>query len=1076
MLYKSQNIISDIQFALSLITTDVKYGSHLNFNDKAKASEKIFSKILSVLFDKQFSECDLKIHNYPAIDLSSENIAFQVSAQDTPTKIKETISSFKKHIDKGSYQENYTNIKFLIISHKNKFNKGTFSETDTYGLFNPDEDILFSTKLGKEIIKLSDDKQQDLRDYLWYELNLESNIYDNRFNLIKSLPEYLHNPNNEIKARTTQIDFDQNLLYYSQKDEEEILSFSNSINFEHNLPYLITGHPTTGKTTTAIHICNTIQSSVGVVPFYYQAKNDNEYASILSDLKSINGLPSVLIIDDIHLNFDLANRLIRENSKFKNIIFLFVSRHISSDFRKDFELDDIFEELKNSCLSLENNRSKDFQRDKILGIVKKRSDYLLRNNYNPRQGGVLHLEHISKNNLLKLKLLLNLWCKEDDVLSNINDELIHNELFSKFLRKYPKEEILEIIKYSCLYSFNIQFEKLDPLNPLTTEREGLFYTKDVELKSLFMQASFCDLLIDSYLFIKHRAFSVEYNSDKNLFKFKNIKQYIEEIKIEEYPDIIIDIFLNVGSAENYDILRLLFSDDKSKKALFQYFATSDKANSSQLKKIIQISKIYAKAHLNEIINGLIINNKNINKILLREDIGLFVLSYVHYSISPIDKLLKSKLYETFSDENIRQLISACANHKITLAIQNINDNKIRNRITNLIPQNKWQVIINETPFDLIGNSLTELRKLKFNNAKEIFDSLDPIKLAESIKWISFPNFTKTLSELKTFEKKIKNSKAKIILNSVEEWKFKKSIEKATIQQIGQGFAQLKKIDDNYLQKILVDYPSEILFDKLSEIKFLDDYSLILINIFNANTSLARSIGELIEQKHSFKERFNSSGIKGREIPSILNCLSKIGATTYSSKLIEDSNKDIIEGRVLSSAPEISVRIINSIKPVNEPLATKLLSKFLDLDLSTKFDNKNYKLSQMTDFLINFAQCNENQCYQFFEEINNKIFISKSLKYDVSFVDICTFLSNVKNCNIEKTRDIYSNIYAHNVFHKKAREVDPRVFVNSLHQLNSVDDKFTIKFINSYVNQKNISKDLILNIIKELKKDFGIELN
>src|SRR5690606_19260429 len=110
-----------------------------------------------------------------------------------------------------------------------------------------------------------------------------------------------------------------------------------------------------------------------------------------------------------------------------------------------------------------------------------------------------------------------------------------------------------------------------------------------------------------------------------------------------------------------------------------------------------------------------------------------------------------------------------------------------------------------------------------------------------------------------------------------------------------------------------------------------------------------------EQNHIFKERFNSSGIKGREIPAILNCLYKIGAKSYASKLIEDSNKDIIEGRVLSSNPETSVRIINSIKPVNESLAKRLVTKFLGLDLLAKLDNKNYKLAQFTDFLVNFSQ-------------------------------------------------------------------------------------------------------------------------
>jgi hypothetical protein len=52
MLYKSQNIRSDILLALSLITTDVKYGTKLKFNDKAEACQDIFAKIISIIFDK----------------------------------------------------------------------------------------------------------------------------------------------------------------------------------------------------------------------------------------------------------------------------------------------------------------------------------------------------------------------------------------------------------------------------------------------------------------------------------------------------------------------------------------------------------------------------------------------------------------------------------------------------------------------------------------------------------------------------------------------------------------------------------------------------------------------------------------------------------------------------------------------------------------------------------------------------------------------------------------------------------------------------------------------------------------
>ena len=1069
MLFKSQNIIYDINWALSFITTSVKLGGSFNFNDDAKASEKIFAFILSKYFKCEFKECDLDIQHYPAIDLSSEEIAVQVSAQDTPNKIRETIKKFNENIKKGTYDKKFKRIVFLIISHKSSFQKDTFNDLISTVSFNPKEDIIFSTQLGRLLAKLSDSAQVEIRDFLWNELKLESNYNTKSFKFVTTLDKELRNTQNLIRPNTTQLEFDNDLLFYNRDEINLIENFEASINFENCIPYLITGHPSSGKTTTAIKIVRNLKDKLGALPFYVRVNQKTEYSEIFDDLVLIEKRPSILIVDDIHLNFDLANRIIKENPDFKNIIFVFVSRYISTEFRLNYDIDDIFKELSKFSLSLEKLNSPNFHREKIEGIVDKYAVYLKSKGLNPRKGGILHLESISNKNLLKLKLLLDLWCKDEDVISNIQDNTLNLKLFSKYLASLSTNEIENVIVYATIYSFDIPFEKLQGTRRLDSEKEGLFYT-DEERISIFMQPSFCDLLIDAFLYKEQRLFNNNFNNDRNLFKFSKIKKYFQDYLVgtyQDYPDFIADIYINIGSFDNHQIFNLMINDTVTYQPLLKYFSGSAKANSTQIKFIIQITKIISRSNLDRIIEDLIIKNKSALQVLTNDKTGLLVLSYVHFSISADNKYLKDKLYSRFSDEDLKFIIEKTSPNIVPLAIQYLNDKNKRTRILSLISTEFWKQLINQIHFDLLGNTLTELRNISPSTANAIFNSLEARSIASSIKYIHFYKFTKNLSELKTFEKKKEDSKAKQILNSVELWRVKKAIEhrKTTIQHIASGFAQLVKIDDSFLSLLLEDFSAEILYDKLKEIKFLDEYGLMLVNISKASNTFSSKIIELIDREHYFKTRFNSAGIKGREIAGILSALYSIGDRVYGKKLIQDTNYDILEGRVISSTPDMSTFIIRSVKLYDSSIANKLLSVFLKQNIIEKVDNKNFELSNVSNLLVNLNICNPDICYEFYNKIDNIIIVRKSLKGTVTFRDIATFLSNVKDCNPEKTEDLYTNIYAHDVFHRKLREETLEQFVKSLNSLSYIRKDYTFKLINSYVNQKGITKDKILQQIK-----------
>lgn len=1068
MLYKTQKINSDIRFALSFLTTDIKLNSLSNYNHKAKVSENIFGVILSKIFNENFIQTDLQIGaNYPAIDLISKDIAFQISANDSTDKIKKTIHTFNKHIESGTYDVTFKKIQFLLITDKKSFNSNSFT-TETSSKFNPKEDIYFTSTLVKEIEKISPAKQKEIRDYLWDELYLSDESYKLKgFKAIMPLDLELDNLSNNVKPYTTIVDFENELLFYTKDEKNAIEVFKDRLNFVIPIPFLITGHPTSGKSTTAFKIVKEVSVKDGIVPYYFNTKDDSDFNLLFDDLNKIGRFPSFLIVDNIHRNIELGIRIIKENRNYKNIIFIFVSNYISDDYRLSNENVNIYEDLKDRKLSLEVFNSKSYYRDKIEGTVQSFKKYLQRNNKNPREGGILHIEFISNKNLLKLKLLLNLWCIDDEVLSNIQNSNINNELFNTFLKDLTPEEYIEIMEFASINSFDVIFEKINNTKKLKTESKGLFYT-DEDFKSLFMHPSFCELLIDAYLFKEKRLFQTKYKNDKNLFKFNNIESYFAKFADDVYGDvsfILISLFINAGRNRDFYMLNNLIDSNITYDHIIKFFKFSSDANAIQLKSIIQLTKLIGEKKIEKLINDLIIENKNILNVLKNGNDGLYTLSFIHYAISPKNKHLKRLLIDRFSSNDILLLINNCLNHKLALSILNFKDLNYRNQIFRLVPTDKWKLIFENIHFNLIGNTLTELKKINKNLANELYDLLKPVNVSTEYNNFQFDKLAKNLSELKTFEKEVKDSKSKLILNMLNIEDVCNSMFKASVLQLATGLSQLKKIDNEFAISLLNNYKIESIYALIKENANLNDIALVLNNISNISSEKALQIVGFLENEKTLNPFFNSKKIKGSEIALILNTLNNVGDKSYGSKILIESNKDIIKGRLISNTPDISLMVLKSINLYDSTLAKKLLSDYLKEDIISKINKPIFTLSQISSFLTSLKILDKSVCYNFYSKIENILIIKKSLNRNVNFNQIATYLSNTKNCNKEKTIDLYRNLYAHNIFHNKAKETTIKQFVHCIITLNEIDQSLSKKLIISYCSQTNIN---LSNIITQLK--------
>ena len=1079
MNFASGNIIKDINFGLALLTTAIKLDTHINLTDKAQIAEKIFGELFTIIYSTDYTRADTIALKHPAIDLISDDTVFQVSTDATPEKIRKTVATF---IDK-EYHKKYKKLKFLFISSRNPI--GTSGNTNFGDLpeqiFNPKEDIYYSDRLSSHIQGLEDSDLENIKNILWKELGLD--YKKKRFKWINELKIELESRIN--KEGTSILDFENNLIYYTKQEEKLIENFEKEIDFENKNTFLITGFPSTGKTTVAFDIARRVQTDKykGYYPFYIKIKaNENlSFADFYDDVEKIGYNPAILIIDDIHLNFPLANELLLKSQQYSNIIFLFVSRYITKDLRKDLytETEDIFEVLKDSKLSFEKFNSDNFYKEKLSGIIEKHKNYKQKKGYDLKVGNPLKIFDLTKKNLFKLRLILKDWQESNNTLSELDDTQLNQNLYSRFLKGLNPTDQKILLRYASLYSFEIPFSK--SVVDDSSEKDGLFFTEDFN-ESLFMHSSFSDLLIDAYLFYNKPEFKQQFNSQKERFILSNIKDYISESTSKpfcDYPNNIYQIFYNLGINKEQWIFIELQKNTDSFFALVNYFQNSKNANSEELKNILQLTKIYSRKNYEKLVSKLIVENKNRTNVLKRGENSLLTLSYAHYSIHPKNKGLKNRIYEVFSEDELKDIILSASISKITLAFKYLQDIKIRHHLVSILSKEQWVDIFNNVPFKFLGNSLTEMKTINSELAFYIYNNLDEEYISSRIGRTHFDNITKTLSEINV----LGNRKAKYILKNISQDRLKKSITFVTVPQIGIGLSRLKKIDQSISLNIANSLNAELIYKKLIR-SDLNDFGRVLVEINNVSEELTSQIISHIEEQNDLKEKFNSSKIKGKEISHILESLYKVGARKYGKYLLDNAHPDIIYGRILSSSVSISSHIMKSIGYFDKSLAEKNMDSYFKSNLVEKLESKQILLTHLPNIFNDFSSVNFVKAKTFFSSLDNYLFVKKGLAREVNLPGLANAFNVLKKYDRTKIDEIIKNLNSHNIFKHKITESSAESLFSSIAILNKLSPSTTDSMIKTYKGKMDTNQKVSIQFsqfcdslyrLSKVDKDLALDL-
>lgn len=160
--------LNDIQRVVKFLATwvaEIRFFNAVDFYDINRVAENVAVRLLNLVFKLELKNLNEEKKNFPGVDLGddSRKIAFQVTSENTPQKIKECLDKFVN----GPHLRFTNGIRFFIVN-----NKKPILSKDKYARiwsgFDPGKHILNDEDLVKEIEKIYHDDHERFQEILKY--------------------------------------------------------------------------------------------------------------------------------------------------------------------------------------------------------------------------------------------------------------------------------------------------------------------------------------------------------------------------------------------------------------------------------------------------------------------------------------------------------------------------------------------------------------------------------------------------------------------------------------------------------------------------------------------------------------------------------------------------------------------------------------------------------------------------------------------------------------------------------------------------------------------------------------------
>lgn len=832
----------------------------------------------------------------------------------------------------------------------------------------------------------------------------------------------------------------ENNLFYFLKEDFDVMNGIKNLILKYEViqkPILITGPPETGKTSISIFLAYELLKKQYCTYYIRLDRTFLDYTRLVDELLNVSReshfSKSIVVFDNCHDRINIFNDLSATYSRFKNLIFLFISRDLpESDFNidmySDFNLIEFFNHRH--FLILNSNFS-----TKAKGIINNFKKYLEVKDEQTYEIGKIHFViNNAHQSLIALNYNLRLW-RSDFPLEQVDKNEVFKQLYSRYLNN---DEISFILIIASLFKYEIYLEASEKFiqTALKLSKSGLITKEEYSNYYYLHHSSFAKLLLNAYRI--HHDFTKFRDMDDLVYN--KIREYI--LSFDIYPSNCDSIFYYLNSNHGLDIARDLLKDEE----IISRFLDFNNRNLMNVE--LYLFFIYRLSRKDTKIAERLcdeISNDVWKRNLLEMSFHRLSLSLFHLDQINPDKA--TSILNSFKiDDLIKKILSSNLKlHLITNAIREVvrisGRSDLGIKLLNLLSIEYLINKIKSTNLVHLGKTISELHATSPTIAEKVLINLEPSFLSRLIKDSDLKSYSKSLNEIK----KVHPQLSIILLTKTPDEVFiSRLINKdLRLEGISRSLTELSKIDSqkakNLFSKLPTDKLLELIHDSsiiqiaqsFSEFLSIDkkdkNHKYDLCGLFSKTDDL-----RLIQKISHGSSKFHTIG----DALSLLSIFDYFGKITLILSKIDKIN-------LLSKATKCTFHEfclgINSIHFSNNDLSKYILDNYNEELLIRRANTEN--LEVIGSDLNKLSKIDKTICDKLLKEVNWQKIIKrdKNIKF-TKLVDSITALSNYDKYFAQNLLDIIQQLFGPMFLVKRASYENKNALADSLNKLNTVDRK------------------------------------
>jgi hypothetical protein len=851
--------------------------------------------------------------------------------------------------------------------------------------------------------------------------------------------------------------FDKGLLYYTPSEIKSYNKLKDSFNFNKEQFSLITGHPSSGKTSFILQLGIDLNND-GFEVYYFQFSNNHRLIDIKDDIIRLGNFKAVFIFDDIHKNLSLAVELYNFIEQYSNISAIFVSRDISVDLQEIGESAfSLFEIVKNKTSLNSQNLNEKFH-----GIINKFKQVY---GISESIGNLQRIIDFCNADILKLHFYLETWndCQNRRELSEITLLDLNKTLRKKYV--LFSEAINEdyLMECSALYSLGFDFHFLgDKDTKRVIENNGLIIESNADLQLYeFWHTKFAELIllcvIENQSGIDKRNIESKLDSIKESKVLVYLNRFLTNDSLGfQYPLNMLEIISSLSQQRKRRFLIDILSDERLFGLLTKYL-DNETIDINSIKELIKHLRFNSPKHLELILERYLTSSSFTNKFEESRN-GFDIFSYILISAykSSLSRTA-SKITQNITNDSLKALVKSAPFNSLTLSTRLFKNYHpaLAKRILNSLTIEEWNEKIKSLPPFILSNSLTEIKAIDPILANNILNVVDESIIAKRIRKIDFGHVEKIISELK----EINSEFALRLYNSYDDDTFTLSLKNAEASQIGKGLVTLKILNSQKTINAYKRLDDSVILDKLQSEKIRNAFRIIseLDKVDSIKTK--RIIQLLISGEYLNKIN---------DIIDFFTIIHNLESINFPNRIeiFRKFEKDKLKILLVNANPQNYASGLAAIKEFNHKLAKELYA-----ETSTRFNIQSLQLTALGALMQKLNSIDSALTIKIFKDLSIDSFVTKANGNDINFSQVIKCLDELKNVELKHTAAIFEALSKQHSFQNKAYRVNIDLFMLSLDSIFKINPSEAANTFNIYKDKHK--NDLLSQNIDFLKFCNGI---